>query len=502
MPAAPIDLGPAEQFIRKGDLRAAAEILRLFDLKKLPRESVVAFANLARRAREPDLALMALRPYVRPSHNRPQKPKPQETLEYSIALIRLGALHEGLTLLEPVDGSAHPEKFLYTAFGKISQWEYSEAASLLERYLAADGVGDYQKVTAKVNLLSAYIFARRTADSRRLLQELLSITKEKDYALLRTNVLRMAIQFYHQENEWAEAASVVALCADTASDKRSLDYLLLEKWKLVIELEQKSSSAAMKPRLQDLRELARAVGSEESLRELDFYEGLYLGDLGLLQKVYFGTPYAFYREKIASSYAKRHGKKFEVPALYQQLLGVELAAPAAETLPYLEVATGRSSTSAEYLPSQQLLSGLLRLMSRDFYRPVTIYQIHDLLFKDEHFNPASTPGKIHQLAFRLNAWFESIDMPLRIDWAQNAYRHKALGPICLHISLQQDISVEAEEDLKKLKAAFNTQVFSTAEVASVLGLSRRGAANVLASVKDAGLLEIIGAGPKTRYRCK
>lgn len=476
---------------------AILSLVRLFLQKR-----VVEFANLARRARCLDLAISAFRPYVKPSPTNPQTPKAEEILEYSICLIRLGALQEGLKLLESVDGTQYPEQFLYKAFAKISQWDYVESASLLEKYTALPDTSEYKKTTAKVNLPSSYIFIRKKEDSQILLGELLELTERKDFSLLRANVLRMAIQQHYQQENWAEALKYIALCEGYATSKNSLESLLLEKWKLLIQIEHQKASPEIRKTIHELRVLAETIGSDETLRELDFYEGLHFNESELLQKVYFGTLYGSYREKVLEHYYKIHKCPLKLPQEYMHLLGATAELKHAESFPFIEAISGRNSFNKNYLPSKQLLFKLLNLLVSDFYRPLTIYKIYDSLFRNEFFNPNSTPGKVHQLVFRLNAWLDDNEIPLKVKWDQDAYSFAASTPIHIKILNSQTVNVEAEENFKTLKMHFLDRSFTALDLSQELKLSRRGALNIIHSVRNAELIEVLGAGPKTRYRCK
>ena len=61
-------------------------------------------------------------------------------------------------------------------------------------------------------------------------------------------------------------------------------------------------------------------------------------------------------------------------------------------------------------------------MMKDFYRPLRAYELFDLIYKNERFNPESSPNKIYQLVHRTQALLNLSQVPLEIIFQNNYYR--------------------------------------------------------------------------------
>lgn len=157
-------LNEIDAAIRQGLIRQAAS--RIQELWKgaqsLSRLERLELARLARRAYLPGVAILLLRPWVRPSSARAMETeaRPEETLEFASALIAVGARTEGVELLKSVDASRFPERDLFASFALFSSWDYASALPLLRRYTRHKGLSDYARLVGRANLAAALVHER------------------------------------------------------------------------------------------------------------------------------------------------------------------------------------------------------------------------------------------------------------------------------------------------------------------------------------------------------
>lgn len=486
--------------MRAGQLAQALEDFQSINSKDVVRGELPLFANLARRLGQTELALRVLRPFVRPDATHPTDSHVEEKLEYAMALIKLGAINEGLKLLEGINPELYPNRFLYGAFGCIYQWNYREAAQLLEKYCAHTQVPAYSRLTAQANLLSCYQFIGDTDHAFPLIDELLLKTRESGALRLRRNILTLAAQAYIHDQKWSEAVEALHETSNPDYGQASgLDKLLNAKWSLILDLHREGASAELKARFELLIHGAVELKNYETLRDLDFYRGLFFGDAELLVHVYFGSPYDSYKTKIQIAYEERYSKPLRLPSSYAWKLGGSQEKKPSAAPRQIDVLDGRNSYSDHRLKPGQLLQKYFSILTRDFYRPLSLHQIHDEIFQEHYFNPVTTPKRIHQLTHRLNAWLKDAKVPLEICSKNNFLEIQAHAPVDIVVGNLVFIDNKLAAFLSHLHSKFSNISFTSLEVAAALKIPPRSATRLLKAATDQGFVLRLASGPKTRF---
>src|SRR5687768_4925600 len=106
-------LDEIDQHIRQGRLSAARMRIRAVGTKTLKRNARLKLAQLSRRAGLPSLSLRLLAPFVRPKRILLEPASQAEKAEYAAALIDVGAVNEGLKLLESIDTKKETQALLF-----------------------------------------------------------------------------------------------------------------------------------------------------------------------------------------------------------------------------------------------------------------------------------------------------------------------------------------------------------------------------------------------------
>ena len=496
-------LKEVDDLIRASSLAEAISLIGTIDQKSLKRSSMAQYANLSRRLGNTTDAIKALRPYVRPKAKDPQKPTEEERIEYAMALIKLGALNEGVKIQDSVDGAAHPNKFLYASFAEITRWNYTDAATLLENFVAHPEVDDYAKITAKVNLLSSYIVIDEPEKTVALIDDLLRLTSTEATKRHHRNVLMLAAQFYVLQNDFIKSTKYMNNAIELMGAKSIFDTLMIKKWDLVQRINQKGVDDSVASEISELRSGALGIRNYEMVRDADYLKAIYLQDDKLLEYLYTGTPFTNYREKIVRNFEKFSQKDFPEFSTYRWALSAAGQGPEInqEREDFLNIQTGENSFTDLTLRPHLLSQKFLALITRDFYRPLDLYKVHDELFNETYFSLISTPRKIYQIVYRLNVWFDEADIPIQITSKKNYFSIQATQPLSLvidrHASVLDSKLVEFCHDI--VESCGHNWVSST-QVSEALNLPQRTATKWLKEAFTEELLEKQGAGPKTRFR--
>jgi hypothetical protein len=215
-----------------------------------------------------------------------------------------------------------------------------------------------------------------------------------------------------------------------------------------------------------LRQDAQARGDWEGVRELDFLFASVKRDQKVLSHLYFGTPYASYRNQVAADLKK-------IPSHYDWLLGSDKLRGAN----VLDIESGSFAGA-------QLKSGQL------------------LLFRTQYFNPVSAPAVVHQALKRLRTWLDRHQVPLRIAENQGYYSLFGTAPMILRKTrgcLEESHTPERGV-LREIKKVFGHSHFSSQEMAHSTGFSQRVSQYNIKRLLEKKLIEKISGGPHTTYR--
>ncbi len=484
-----------DNLIKKAQISEASNLLERLDFDKIQRNDYVLYANLHRRLGNPSIALKTLRPFVRPSARNQQVATPDEILEYSMALIKLGAIIEAKKLIEKISAESHPLASLYLAFGEISSWNYKSARTHLEHFCQHPKAEPYYIKTAKINLLSCYSFLDEPNNARKIFDELKNNPEVKNYTLMYRHVLLLAAQVSLFERKWSETNSLISKVKDTYkdSDQKSKNYILA-KWELILKLYMNGPTNESLADLNELRLKASSMNSPEFNRDLDMYEGIFFKDDSKLFRVYFGTPYESYKEKLINTYKYFHTTKLELPNEFHYYL------PEGETSDaWIEIGSGKNSYSKSFLKKDSINQRILNVLSSDLYKNPNIYQLNDEAFDESYFNPVSTPNKVKQSIFRLNSWFDTNSIPLAATSSNQFYSLKSKTPIQIRVLLNDSENLELDVICKKLFTAVARNEFSSLQAMETLGVSRRTATRILKQlIHEKKALQTV-KGPRSKY---
>lgn len=464
-----------------------AEALRLIKAllntrKGVDRGDLPSVADLARRAGAPGLGLQLLNPLVRQEGKTEGGASPEEKTEYAACLTYIGAWTEARALLETLDGDSQPRVYLFRAFSLVNQGDYAGAVPLLQKYVRHPSLDDYSRMVGKVNLAEAYVSTNQYRKADPLLQDLLYQSSVRKFRLLLGKALEVSAMSFILQKKLQKAAQFLQKSKDYLTDPEGLVAFFVRKWEAISELHRHPSEKAALDALRAVRKEAIRREHWESARECDYFEAVLLRDKALFLYVYFGTPIEAYRTRLTAEFKDAT----PVPRFFDW----SLMPGAAKT----------RTIDPSDLKAGQVLHRLLRLLSSDFYRPLSLGTIHAQLYPGEFFNPVSSPQRVRVAFKRLHVWAKSHAFPIKVIPKNGFYRLQATAPCAIRVE-SASTDLVASFTVAKLREGWNGGLFfSAADAARALSLPARTVLRRLSEAVDQGLLVRVGTGPLVKYR--
>lgn len=483
-------LDTLDRLIKAGSLDPARREILAMAKRKVPRKQAVAVARLALRVGLFDVGLGLLHPHVRSAPRRPARPTADEKAEYAHLLVKSGAIAEGRALLAEARDATGNRALLYDAVAHIAEWNYRDAITALSSYLDAGPASDYDGTVAKINLAAAYVHEGELNRVEPLLSELLHHCSLRGYHFALARALEISAESLMARKRWDRADAFLDEAAKRLGTGFSAESLYVKKFKALTRLFASRGDAASRALTRALRAEAESAGSFETVRDCDRAIALVDEDLALLARLWFGTPYASYREKIARDLASLGA---EIPAYFDWTGG------AGRSRRLLNLLDGTWAGKPTELVPGAVPHRLLVALARDFYRPQPLAALHGTLHPDRHYHPRRSAALVHDACYRLRGALDRAGAPIRIAQA-NGFSRLVLGPgMGLRLWASYPAGSRFGEILERLRGQGDGP-FSLSQAVIATGRPRRTVFRALQEGCAQGLLERAGKARSTRYR--
>ena len=477
--------------IRQGRGSEVSQILKSTDLTRSPREIRASLANICLRVGMPEKTLTLLNRYVRAQGRSLVQPTSLEVKEYATALIRVGAADEGIELVKNVNYNDVPEALLIGGIGHFTKWQYKRAIPLLRKYLGIKNLTDYQLAVGQVNLASALIVENNLVEAEALLIKLLQdIGLREDYQLLIGNIFELLTQISIQQGDVKRTMFYIDRARKLNISSSSVSSLFLDKWEAVGLLFNPETKSEGLNKLYSTAEKARRLNHWETLRESHYFLSRAFNDEYSFLKVYFGTPFTKYRERMLSGYK-------DAPDIPHEFV-YHLKSPMLNYPSQLNIGMA-DMNGTPALAFGGLLHHLLKLLATDFYRPFRVAHIFSMLFSGEYYHPSSSPLRVYQLIKRLRRELDKQGIPLKIEHTIGGYRLSAVENISLLVDRgTHETESEPEEgrrqwlQMEKLKAIYPTGSFDRKSIMRTLNISYRSSSRFVSwAIHQKRLLKVV-----------
>lgn len=466
--------------IRAGRPEQVARALAKLNKLKVAREWRLPLAKICRRAGLTSLGLSLLSPLV----HSPVKVEitPAELAEYSVLLMRYGALSEALDKLRSVDAREVPEALLYQAYGMFLDWDFERTVPLLRNYLELS-LEPYALLVGQANLVFALTECRQHDQARALTEKMFGPLKAGGHKQLQGTCHAMRAQGFIQDRDFKNARREIEAGQSLYPLSQTNDHFLLKKWGLILEALEAQS---LEP-LNKMRELARSAHDWEACREADMFSLLIERSEERFVHLFFGSPAQGFRERMMVELG-------EVPARDMYVLGPKSA-------PRLDLRNGQVD-GKEVLNPGKKTHQLFQILLSDFYRPMRIAGLFSKLFPSEQFNIDSSPGRVHQVLRRARAWIKETAIPVNLSESNEYYSLELKGAISFRVPLNMSLADSSENQIEKLKSVCGPDVALTLkQIREHLGVSESTATRLIKWGVESGRLKKT-EGPKRQTSYK
>ncbi len=479
------------QSIRAGEGHAVARQLQRLKKGQVSEDLLAGIGNLAWRLSLPHVGLRLIFPYIKRQHDLKGEPDPDVLVEFAGCLLEIGAHSESREILRKVESRSPRAKF-YLALHGFKNWDYEGAAELLSHYLQTLSPS-YHRHVIRVNLASALVVNRQFAEARALLAELREDLKKEGHLLLLGNSLEIASQIDYLEGRHAESLRTLAEAEHLLSGTRNAGWLFVKKWEFLNRIKQKGTHVHdCAGELEKLKKLAADMASWETIRDLDYHWGLFTRDSQLLAKVYFGSPVARYRQRLADA-ALAEG--IDLSAIQEWVWSGSDGASPLHLESLQDLVVGGDSSLHAWLPKRLLL-----ILTSDIYAPFRTGQLFAQIFTNEHYSPETSPDRVFQLVSRLKKILKTSGIG-ELKAERNGYQLLLKPAYGLRLDrdwIDQPRLDRLDAYRSVINGRFRDRAFGIRDLSESLGVSLRTANRI---IKDLGSsLDKSGSGRATRYK--
>lgn len=475
-----------EGLIRAGEIQKAISILHQIDQGKVALRFCPPLANLFRRC---GLFGEAIR-FAQRAIRGAKMGDPIHTIalaEYCTVLIRLGSIEEAGRKLVSLRENLEPAVMIARFWYHFTRYEYSESIPLLKLWLYA--LQDpYLRLVGEINLAEAQFGIRQYENAIEILNDCLQACEASSHFRLLANGLHIRARCWSELNQYKQSDRDLQRALQILKNAKTGDVSLLKRQLAINE-------ARLRSQLQPINKIrihALEAGLWETLRELDFQSLRIRYKQDVFEKLYFGTPYPAYQQRILFEFPK-----IEIRDHYNwgPQRGPCLNLSNGELFDYKH---GTSKPSA-----QSLLT--LRALLTDRYRPANLRELFSRLYPQEDYHPKSSADRVHQSIARLRAWLSEAKVPLLVNFQNRGYglEHDGRPSFALRVPLIMPAKFQAkaaDSFVECLRYHFKeSQIFRAQDVGRLLNLSAATTVRRLSeSVKQKKLIRK-GAGKRTVY---
>jgi tetratricopeptide (TPR) repeat protein len=489
------------ELVKTGRGSLVARELSAIPRGKIPVDLLAKIANLAWRINQPSVGLKLLFHELRKHSGLKVRMHPDAYSEYAACLVEVGALSEAKMILREAHDYSSKSKF-YLALLYFKEWDYQSALPLLEEYLTQIPF-DYHQLVVRINLVATYVINEEFEKAQTLLKELREQLIRGGHRLLLGNSYEIESQIYFRSGEHEKALACLAQGEAYLVDAKNMGWLYSRKWQVLNKLKLQGRgniTSHLAGEIDEIKIQAKAMGSWETLRELDLQLALHTSDSRLLNHVYFGSPLSLYRRRIEQE-MKKTNSPTQIADEY--VLSDSLARTLGRTSAQPAVALDALVVSGHQNSQSFLIKKLLMTLSSDFYAPFRTGQLFSHIYEGEFYDVETSPDRIVQLVRRLRNWVEKEKWNCSINSSNIGYKlliEDSRGLLLSRALKEEKIETKSNVHSLLLRKAFGDKSFSAKEVSEVMACSPRSANRALKELKGHGQVILFGKGRFTRFK--
>ncbi len=469
-------LDEVNRFIRNGKINEAKQ---LFDNERptsLSLDESIGWAKVGRLLEEHSVVISLLYDYVL---SNTKNINDEAFGELAFAYSCTGAFQKAFELLGRMNVQTQINGLklynFYYGLCSLSKWDYKVACSHFEECLSED-IGEEDSIILRVYRLSCYNYL---GEHKSVLKEIESLRSEAIPLRLFAGIEKNEILALIGCKKWREAKELLKK-SDNSSHK--MNTLFIQKWSFVLSLMSEGLTNDTQELLNGARRKARDNRHWETLRDLDYFVAVKTDDHDLARKLYFGTPHESFKEKLIMKFEFLKNEKY-----------YEFIANKEEIKSEYKIHLGTAEFNGRVLKNiepGEALHKFLRQLIWDVYEPSDIKSLHAAIYPNEFFNPETSASKIQRLGVRLNQVIERERLPLVVTQNNGTYRLRATEPVTFIIPNHNEKIGPLGIRLKRLIERIGKSTFSVLDVASVMGLQKKNAQEIIEYGISSGQLKM------------
>jgi hypothetical protein len=395
---------------------------------------------------------------------------------FARGLCLLGAFRQSGEVLDKLKNPLNAQVDFFKAAWHIDQWQYAQAIAPLRACIRKTR-DPYLRQVAELNLCSSLVAINDKDRAIPLIQRLFKKIKKQKNVLLLGNLLEIYAQLMVQNDDLDRAQSLLEQAQTILREADAKSFTYVNKWEKIIGIRK----GTIPPQeLMRLRDEAKLNQNWEVVRDCDFHLAILTNDSVLLQKVYWGSRFKAYNERIQNLAGDNFdfGKTF----VWHENGNSKLPAEARKKIDLVE----RAPT--------YMMKRLFFILTMEYYAPLRLTEIIDFVYQKEFYNYLTSPKKIHRLIERARVWLKEEEIDFEI---LSVERNK----IYLQRSQSLDLILNGKI-MDKVPTMFpesfgSKNYFTTEEWANEFGISLRTASRQIQNYLERG---IIIARSKGKYR--
>jgi tetratricopeptide (TPR) repeat protein len=475
-----------EEWTRVGKRGMVIDSLKKLDRSRCQVDDLIAFSKIANRNHLYTLSLKFLYKDKQTTEEQKKSLSTDFITTYSAALLGIGATEEAQKLLKTQ--LENPQALFSYSLSHFSTWSYESAITYFKKYLRLQPDG-YMHLVGRINLIAAFIGSGDYQSGKILLSDFMKDIKDNPRAtILYANCWEIKAQIEIEEKDFRQALQSLNFSKTIFKDQLTRYLLYVNKWEAVAELALNPGSLENQQKLMNIKHQAKTLRNWETMRDCDFQLARFTQNSKLMQRTLWGTPFPDYhdRVRILYGYEIQSEKDFLfVPEENENLSGstsVDLIQP------------------ADVLIQQTQCLNLLRVLTRDFYKPPRFGVLHAELHPAEYYNPFTSAQGIRNTILRLNKLNGKMQNGLVVKVeGGDVFLHSLQGK-ALRIQNSKRLFEKKQYWLQLICANFKGKRFTTSSLENLIDLSKRSLIEVLNYGIQKNKLKKYGLGKATYYK--
>jgi tetratricopeptide (TPR) repeat protein len=477
------ELQQIDGLIKQGKRPQALALIETARKSKPSTAHALELARLAHRNSAYMLSLRILYPQIESDREGQTQASPDVLAAYANSLINIGALEEAKTCTAKV--RLHDDTLFVRALIDFAQWNYADAIPKLLDFLKSKKIAPYRRLVGKVNLASAYISTQNLEKAQALLDQVIAaLTEDPNGLLLLGNCLELYSQIEIQTKNFVEARNKLQRAHDILASFHGRYLLYVKKWNSILDLTEnpKNSSPLLKVRAE-----AQSLRNWETLRDCDYHLAWITQNQELLNRVYWGTPYKSFRQRLEGTPNVQISASKKLEFLPDDLLQNP------QHIAWDIQGTSRLSKSGV------TVSALVQTLMKDIYKPPRMGLIFSALYPKEHFNPFTSAPRVRNTVFRFNEWTAEEGIPFKLVIERGDFRLYGSTGSGIRTISSLGTKTKSNLQLREFRKQFGSKSFSSKDVAAVLCISVRSANSLIKEGCEKKVLKKVSASRSSRF---